>query len=209
MLVLWQPGDPWRERLWAFCRSRWEDLGLRVVEGRSARGLFAARNEAARAAGAWDVALFADADIALAVPQQALEALERAAEGGYVAAFTTLAALSEAGTRAILAGAGFEDAEAEKTHHGSWVGCFAIGRPLFDELGGYDERFAPYSGQDVAIIQAAATLARLERVPGLAVHLWHPRGGAQPGHPPSHPTLAARYETACGDEQAMRELLAR
>ncbi len=211
MIVLWRPGDPWRERLWAYNRARWELTGLEIVEADDPRGMFAARNTGARKAGAWDVALFADADITLGDMSLAHAALTLAADGGgYVAAYTTLVALSRKGTYRVLAGQALAAAATERIYPGSWVGAIAIGRPLFDELGGYDERFAPYAGQDIAIIHAASTLAHLERLPGLAVHLWHERGGEQLGHPAKgHPVLWERYKQATGDPDAMRELLAR
>jgi hypothetical protein len=210
VIILWRPGDPWRERLYAFTRPRWETLDLPIIEADDPRGLFAARNTGARAAGAWDAALFVDADIALVNNEHALEAIAVAASGAYVAAYTDLITLSEGNTLDVLAGADLASARAEKRYWGSWVAAVAIGRALFDEIRGYDERFAPFSGQDVAIVHAAATLARLERVDGSAVHLWHPRGGEQLGHPPkAHPTLWPAYKRASGNPAAMRKLLAR
>jgi hypothetical protein len=208
--VLWRPGNPQRERLWDYCRARWETAGFTPITAAGQGGLWAARNEAAAKAGEWDAAIFADADMTLAEPEQAWAALEQAAAGRrYVAAFTTLDALGPESTVTVLEGASFDGIEPLQRYHGSWVGAYAIGRSLWNELGGYDERFAPFSGQDVAIIHAAATLGVLERIPGTAYHLWHERGGEQLGHLPSHPSLGARYEAATGDAAAMRELLKR
>ena len=211
IIVLWRPGDPCRERLWDYCRERWERLGLPIIEADDPRGLFAARNTGARAAGNWDSALFADADLALIDPESARAAIDLAKEGCYVAPYDDLITLRKRDTEIVLDGESkIEWARAHRRYWGSWVGAFAIGRALFDEIGGFDERFAPYLGQDAAIIHAAATLGRLERIPGHAVHLWHRRGGDHLGHPRGgHPELWGRYRAATGDVVAMRKLLAR
>ncbi len=210
MIVPWVPGDPARERLWAYCRARWEAAGFEVVEGSDERGLWACRNEGARAAGVWDAAVFADADVALADPAQARAALAKAAaENAYVAAYSQLVMLSRAATEAVVGG-GSLGGDAAHVWYGVWIGCYAIGRALFDELGGYDERFAPWAGQDIAIIQAAATLGGLDRVQGTAYHLWHPSAPAR-GRQPGEGTgdLWPRYTAATGNPEAMRELLRR
>lgn len=207
--VLWRPGDPWRERLWAYCRARWEAAGLKPTTAAGRGGLWAARNEAAAKAGEWDAALFADADITLGEPEQAWAALERAAASRSYVAFSQLVDLSAEGTEQALAGTSLAECAAADIFYDSWIGAFAIGRPLWGELGGYDERFAPFSGQDVAIIHAAATLGSLERVAGDAYHLWHERGGDQPGHPPAGSPLWPRYQAATGKPRAMRALLRR
>ncbi len=209
IIVLWRPGDPWREQVWRYAHERWSQTGIRIVEADDPRGLWAARNTGARQAGDWDVALFTDADVVLAEPGQAAAALKLAADGGgYVSAYSELVTMGEQATWQLLAGG--DEMWPDRVYLDSWSGPYAIGRPLWNELGGYDERFAPYHGQDIAIIHAASTLAHLERVPGRAIHLWHPRDGEQIGHPATgHPELWGRYKDATGDPAAMRELLAR
>ncbi len=209
VIVLWQPGDPWRERLWAYARARWEAIGLEVIEG-TAANLWQCRNAGARAAGAWDAAIFADADIVLAAPEQAHAALAKAvAANAYTACYSELDMLSEDDTRSVLAGANPNQVGVAHQWFGVWIGAYAIGRALWDDLGGYDERFAPYAGQDIAIIQAAGTLGGLDRVPGTAYHLWHESAPAR-GRAPGEGTgdLWPRYTAATHHPEKMRELLA-
>ena len=200
--VLWHPGDPWREQVWRFTRERWRTHGFDPVTGSSPDGLYAARNQAARDAGDWDVALFADADIVLGTGQADLALREAHRTGGYVAAYTVLHYLDETQTRQLVRG------RAPLWDHGRtgiWEAAFAITRGLWDELGGMDERFQGRMGQMTAFIHAAGTLATLSRVPGYAVHLWHPPVTGRE----YAPDLWARYTDATGHPDRMRELLAR
>jgi glycosyltransferase involved in cell wall biosynthesis len=209
VIVLWRPGDPHRERIWKLARRCWKDAGLDVVEADDPRGLYAARNTGARNSGNWDVAIFADADILLHDYGRAVQALGIAANGGsYVCAYSELEVLDERETKWIRRHADIERRSRAPgvVFTGSWVGCYAISREFFDELGGYDERFYPYYGQDAAIVHAASTLGRLERVPGVAYHLWHPPSLV--GHPETgRADLWDRYKAATGDPDAMRELV--
>ncbi len=118
--------------------------------------------------------------------------------------------LTRAGTEGVLTGHPLADASLVRDWLGVWIGCFAIGRPLWDELGGFDERFAPWPGQDIAIIEAAGTLASLRRVDGIAYHLWHP-SRAEPARKPGEGTgdLWPRYTAATHNPEKMRELLRR
>ena len=60
-------------------------------------------------------------------------------------------------------------------------GSFLISRNLFDEVGGFDERFLGWGGEDDAfslrVNSASNKVALLKQ--SLAWHLWHPRLAAQ------------------------------
>jgi len=192
--VLYWGDDPQRAACWRYARARWLRWGFGLIlEGDARAGSSTARNRAA-AGAAWDVAVFADADVVLGWERQ---------EGGYVCAYSEFARLDRQATADVLAG-GPLPRKTARFDVGIWEGCFAIGRPLWEQLGGFDERFAGRAGQGPAFVHAAATLARLERVPGPAYHLWHP-----PGLPQGRAEdLWPRYRDANGNPAAMRALLA-
>ncbi len=196
VIVPYRGGDPVREANWHRARAQWESRGFTVVVGdpggewRTAR----ARNIAARKAGGWETAVFADADILLEKPEQALGALELAAStGGYVVCYETLCYLNE--KRVVYHRA-----------KGPWICAFAIRRDLWELLGGFDERFPGNDNEDISFLTAARTLGPgMGRVGGLAFHQWHePRTDRLVGG-----ELAQRYKDANGDPDLMRELVAR
>src|SRR5258706_10230324 len=84
--VPWRAGSAHRERSWIFARRRWARLGLEIVVG-DRPGPFSrsgSRNAAAAAAGAWDVAVFVDADTIVREAAPTLAAIELAAASGRV-----------------------------------------------------------------------------------------------------------------------------
>ncbi len=176
--VPWRPGDPSRERLWDFARARWENAGFPVFTGDNPEERFSpagARNAAVAAAGDWDVALITDADVILAEPARAIEALADAAiHRTYVAAYTSLNWLLADATDAVLAGADPRAVEVGGSAV-AWLNCFAISRDLWDRIGGFDPvRFPGTGGEDVSFFDVAISVgAQPLRVPGSAYHLYH------------------------------------
>ena len=83
-------------------------------------------------------------------------------------------------------------------------GWFAMRRDAFVALGGFDERFVGWGGEDDAMTLKVelARLATVELDPGPALHLWHPRSHATTlGHPHYASNVAlladyARYDEA-------------
>lgn len=61
-------------------------------------------------------------------------------------------------------------------------GCYAIRRESFLECGGYDERFTGWGFEDLALNVIYAQRYELRRIPGPAVHLWHPRARENPAN---------------------------
>lgn len=212
-----------RDKLWAFCEAYWRRHrpGWEISEGHHDSGPFnrsAAINRAAE--GEWDVAVLLDADT-IVEPGQIEAGIAAALDTGrLVLPFRVRCLLSQAGTAQVLRGAG-----------GSWdrwvmarqvpedayeyiSGCQIVPRALWDEVGGFDERFEGWGGEDDAFHAACLAIAgqdaREDRLYGDAWHLWH-----RPSPDASHRTptwkqakaLSDRYIDAASDWIAMRQLL--
>jgi hypothetical protein len=88
-------------------------------------------------------------------------------------------------------------------------GWFAIRRDAFAALGGFDERFVGWGGEDDAmtIKVERARLATWELDPGAAWHLWHPRGAAATtGHAHYAANLALLEDYRHYDDDALARL---
>jgi hypothetical protein len=201
--VPYRPSHPDRVRNFARVRAAWDAIGLPVYVGDGPPGPVWKRAHAVNAACAQardaDVLLVSDSDILLGAPAiQTVTACKAAMEhNAYVVAFTTLIYLDAGGIefwRQTLI----------------WGGVFAVPRSLYDEVGGFDERFQGYGSEDKGFLVCASTLGGdKQRMSGYAYHLDHPE------YPLRHDEatrqgnlLAERYEAADGDKAAIRAILA-
>lgn len=205
--VPYRAGNEHRERSWEYVRKWWESHGFTVHTG-DTPGPFnraAARNAAA--AGEWDVAIFGDADTFMRSVHDLGPALQLARQGLVVLPHDHYIGLTPGGSNRVISG--------RPWRHGVKVekddvplGIVVVGRAAWDQLGGFDERFTGWGGEDVAFRLAAETFGLLHRTTGTLVHLWHPidptksqyiasRGGA----------LRQEYREASGKPAAMRKLL--
>lgn len=200
----WRPSDSERQKLWDFTLAWWsESFGdLEVFTGPGPDGPFnrsAAINEAAAAAGEWDVALIVDTDVMLH-ESQVRAAIDLAAETGRLTfAFTEYRKVSPQMTERVLGGYKGSWSSGTRgrpmlTHQSS---CLAVTRDLWDRIGGFDDRCEGW-GQDDAIFAHCARVlgGGCERVPGTVWHLHHTvsphTSKADPGHRAAD-QLAARY----------------
>jgi hypothetical protein len=192
ILVPWRTDHDHRERLWRLARSRWEALfpDWPIYEGASPDGPWnraAAVNDAARQAGAWDVGLVIDADVMLS-RSQVVAAVERAASTGKVTwAHRGWAELTRAATEGLLSDPppdwpelDFAPSAIKKQTAISWSCCMAVPRKVWDALGGMDERFRGWGGEDTAFAAAVQGLHGWERIEGIVWNLWHDPSGRQP-----------------------------
>lgn len=213
-----------RDRLWRHCKRYWAEQypELEIIEGHDETpGPFnrsAALNAAA--AGEWDVAVILDADTILDA-DQIRRGVEIAAESGHlVLPFTDRCLVNRQGTRRILEGyrgSWGRFVQARQTPTDSYVyisGCQVVPRVLWDEIGGFDERFESYGGEDDAFHAASVALtghdAREDRLEGSCWHLWH-RPSPEARNRPARKlvmALADRYAGCSEDEGRMRALLA-
>lgn len=211
-------GIPARDEAWAWCKARWQALlpETPIYEGHHDDGgpfnRAAALNTAARLADAdehWDVAVVVDADVFID-PANVRAAIARAEATGKVTwAFTRWNGLTPGGSKILLAsppGTAFRiSAESdaglvEKTNPISWSCCFVVPRAVWDDLGGFDERFRGWGWEDMAFQSVVCGLYGHERLDGDVYHLWHPRAeerirAGTPLHPAyvSNRMLGRRY----------------
>jgi hypothetical protein len=202
-----------RDHLWEYCRSHWETQlpALEIVEGHhEGDGPFnrsAAINRAAE--GEWDIAVILDSDTVLD-SEQVISGIELAEENGaLVLPYKLRNMLSEAGTQAILDG-----------HVGNWEQwvtarerdrvscCVIVPRALWDAVGGFDQRFVGWGGEDEAFYAACRAIGDVRRLEGANWHLHHP---ASPHHArtPLYRQalqLCNRYKATVGARE-MRRLL--
>jgi len=212
--IPWRPtGDPLRNAVWDFLHPRWEQLGWPLVfgDGRAPEqpfNLAVARNDAARNAGDWDVAVIADA-CKLTSPEQIREAVRvAAAERAFVTSYRPYHKLSKPGTERVLAGQAPNPRWAEWSRPDPVGGIDAIERSLWEEVNGYDEGFEGWGDEDVALVAACVTFGSRHWVDGPGYHLWH-KSWINKRSPEFKANRARgnRYRAARGDRAKMRELL--
>lgn len=186
VLLVPRRAHPERDKLWEWCRARWERYfpDLEIHEGHHDEGPFnrsAAINTAAR--GDWDVGIVIDADVFLR------ESQVRAAIAGALAGRVTWGhrrwrGLHEDHTRRVIRhGLDFGpeidrddmDVLVERTNPRSWSCCIAIPRATWDDMGGFDERFVGWGYEDMAFKSLVTSLYPWGYVDGDVYHLWHPR----------------------------------
>lgn len=214
ILVPFRPDGAERDRNWDFARKVWHELGLPIFavdsnQGPSFDGANA-RNIAAKTAGDWDVALYADADVVLESLDQADAAIMRCYRtGAYTVAYSHLSYMTAEGTtnaieRDFISPNDWVDAIAM-----TWECCFAVRRDIFDQVGGFDEGFRGWGYQVQAFFYAYGTFGGRERIEGRLFHLDHPLvDRTREPHLDDNQQLAARYLSVVDDQAAMRDLLA-
>lgn len=210
-----------RDRLWRFCRDRWvsQHPDWPIFEGVSPEGPFnrsAAVNDAARKAGAWDVAVIIDSDV-IANPQAAETAAEIAfATDRLVVSHDDRVMLNKVGTEKVLAGfdGPWRTRQLVETVFTDSVSCcIAVSRKLWGLVGGFDERFVGWNAEDSAFEIACVTFSGKPYV-RLSSELFHLHHELAPeARSKSNPLLQAnkarlqRYREAFGDVAAVRALL--
>jgi hypothetical protein len=184
--------QPDRDKLWDWCKARWQAIlpEIPIYEGHHDEGPFnrsAAINRAARLAdgdGGWDVAVVIDADIFIRRSQVEAAVASAAKTGRVTWAHRRWRGIREDLTPRIIRyqqdfGPEIDredmDVLVERTNPLSWSCCIAIPRAVWDDLGGFDERFRGWGFEDMAFQSAVCGLYGHERIQGDVYHLWHAR----------------------------------
>lgn len=213
VLVPRRADDGRRDEIWGWVSARWErehpdwplTEGHHEEDGPFNRAV--AVNQAAREAGAWDVAVIADSDSFVGREQldQAVDACART--GQMTLAFDRFAYLSRKMSDLVLAGyTGDWTTGVEFSLQGTCSSTVVVTRAVWDEAEGFDEGFVGWGGEDIAFSHKAQTFGGgLQRIPGFVWHLWHA--------PSPHPNVDSwlprceQYARASYDRQAMHELM--
>jgi hypothetical protein len=203
-----------RDRLWDVCRQWWEkQLGWPIFEGHHDDGPFClsiAANRAARLAEPWTVALYIGADwLALTTAQVEAAAHEAERTGRMTFAHDTTVHLERPATMRFLAGEELSLDEAPSATN-TLSGVVAIPRAAWDAVGGYDERFVGWGGEDISFWCACCAVTGYGRVPGTIVHLWHHRRRADNEEHPDYPAndeLMRRYLANKNSRNEMLQIL--
>ncbi len=210
ILIPYRAAGAERERNYARVRAFWDPLVYPVFTADSGHEYFTcsvSRNQAAAAAGAWDVAIFTDADILLGDPRQAEEALAVALEtGAFTVAYDEFRWLGPEETQKVCDGLDPLKSKPLRSMGRTWISTFAIRRDLFDQAGRFDERFLAYGKQDIAFYKAAATLGGTRRIAGPLYHLDHPRRPDEERLPENW-ERELLYDAAYGDRDRMLALI--
>lgn len=168
-----------RDELWSWVKDYWSSQlpNWPIHEGHHDDGPFnrsLALNRAAAAAGDWDIAVVIDSDI-FVDRDHVLEGVKRARTGWITFPFHEYRYLSRQMTEKIMGGyRGNWHPGVEFTLTNTCSSCVIVPRPLWDEVGGFDEGFEGWGFEDVAFSLACQALAGgMHRVEGDVWHLHH------------------------------------
>lgn len=202
-----------RDKAWAYVEEWWRSHGYEVFVGAGPdEGRFnaaAARNEAARSAGTWDVGIFADADTVPADIEVIRRAVAMAHERKrFVRPYKRYTQLDEERTAVVLEGGPLEGGKTlgENVPEG---GIAIVPRILYDRVGGYDERFVGWGWEDTSFAQACRVMGGFVQLDGQVFHLWHPISSDRNTSDPqflANRALGRRYKQTRTRER-MRSLL--
>lgn len=170
-----------------------------------------ARNNAARQATG-DVFFFVDADVVydIGLIDRILELLPA---HPWIIPFYNGYKLTYQGTKRVIdqgLGATIEAKPGEIEENDTHAGCFfnVVTREWFERIGGMDERFRGWGGEDGALVYTLDTLCGGHyRMNENIYHLWHPRDVRLNGYYQANMDLLIRYRDAMGNVAAIQELL--
>ena len=207
--IPWFGGDHYRVAAKNAVAEHYRRIGVPVYFGEDdTRGRWTNRargcNNAAKKAisAGHDVLLMGDADTI--IPAEQLWAAAHAATmtGSMVIGYTEYWKHRRTATGKVVEGKPLS----ELTRVARWQqhvsGAFAMGVPEWLKLGGFDERFDSWGGEDRALWKTSEVLlGKSYRIDGVAHHLWHPESPQKDARHPNRKamlSLGHRYKRATG-----------
>lgn len=219
LIVPYCPDGGARDAAWAWCRQRWQELHpeLELIEATSDPWAKTTAVNQAVQSTRHDVVVVSDAD--LVVDARALDQAVQLARTGWAVPHSMVYRLDAESSLAVIGG------PLDVAVHDDWSpkyltrpayygraggGIIAVARWAWDLVGGFDERFVAWGGEDVALGWALRALVG----PGLRVnsslwHLWHPQQSTyRDPRFQENMALQDRYRLAVGSPDRMRNLIA-
>lgn len=201
-----------RDELWQWVKARMETEhpSWPVIEGHHDEGPFnrsAAINSAVAEVGDVDVIVIADSDSFVGRDQLG-EAVALAHRSGQITfAYDRFYYLSRDMSDRVMSGFdGIWETGVEFSMTNTCSSMVAIPLSLWREVGGADEGFVGWGGEDIAISLTMQTFGGgMNRVLGPVWHLWHPP--AAHTHDDVWPDRMRRYADAAYDRPKMQALL--
>lgn len=194
-------GCPWRKQAMEWTARYWLGLGVPVLHGHddsSPVNRSKARNAALLVEA--EVVFFADADMWVPAEQFWAAVAVAARTDTHTLAYDRHVKLSRQTTQKLYAAE--KVAMIGQTIRGMSSGAHAVSSRLLHEVGGYDERFRGWGGEDRSFQFACDTLAGPgETIAGPSFHLFHPRAPEFSRTTPQRKAnleLAMRYKAAAG-----------
>jgi len=193
-------GDPHRAQAFRYVLDWWPGLDVEiVVESGSSDDTFtrASAINAAVARAGGDLIIQADPDSLVPGDPSLVDALTVAGEAdGLVIPHDQYLYLTADATADLYAGRAelWEMGPEHCEFHGrdGRGNVVVFHRSVWEKVGGLDERFPMWGGDDAAFAYAVeAIVGPTVRIPGPMVHLWHPR---LPQSEPGHPGYRAQFE---------------
>ncbi len=200
----WKPGCLYRELSMDFVHEHYESE-MPLYYGSHEGAMFnrsAARNAAVDSIKEdWEVVCLFDTDVFVSHEQLWAAAYLSSLKDECVLAFTTFVTLEKTESIKVLRGFKNTKNKGYKQHPSCAV---FIPKGLWEECGGYDERFASWGSEDRAIWFVCNALrgnTESLRIPGCAYHLWHPISKERNPHLLEYQAnveLGKRYRTFSG-----------
>lgn len=206
VIAPYRPDGGWRDRLWQFLLATyWKPMGYPIVVGEHLDGVFnrsKAINDAADRD--WKYAIIADCDTWVPAGQLHRAVMNAKITNHLSAAFDSVVELTQPTTQDLLEGKiGLTDslgtARIRRRDLETQSSMLVVSRPLWDRVGGFDENFTGWGGEDNAFWKACTLHGgRPHRISGNAYHLWHMPADGKHSGPEYTKNLALwrRYESA-------------
>ncbi|WP_410769031.1 galactosyltransferase-related protein [Fontibacillus sp. BL9] len=218
VLIPYKPDDGPRDQAFRYIRRFYEKMmpEAELCIGEVAEEPFSRSRAINRAAGKarGRVFVIADNDI-IYDPELIAQSLKRLDDDCWVIPFSQINRLSQTYSERLIRGGEhpwpLQTKPETKPANASYFvgGMNVLLRESFEKVGGYDERFSGWGGEDEAFAYALDTLVgKHVRLDGELIHFWHPFVGPG-GNPHYHDNylLYQRYKAALGNIMEMSRLI--